>query len=39
MEFERDIDKTLAKAKLNDRDETEILNEWIVILENLNYNI
>ena len=36
MEFQRNIVKTLTKAKLNDRDEAEILYERIVILEKEN---
>ena len=36
MEFQRSIEKTLTKAKLNDRDEVEILHQRIVILEKEN---
>ena len=36
MEFQRNIEKTLTKAKLNDRDKAETLYEWIVILEKEN---
>ena len=36
MEFQRNIEKTLIKSKLNDRDEAEILYERIVILEKEN---
>ena len=36
MEFQRNIEKTLPKAKLNDQDEAEILYERIVILEKEN---
>ena len=32
MEFQRNFVKTLTKAKLNDRDEAEILYQQIVIL-------
>ena len=36
MEFQRNIEKTLTKAKLNNRDEAEILYERIVLLEKEN---
>ena len=36
MEFQRNIEETLIKSRLNDRDEAEILYEWIVILEKEN---
>ena len=32
-EFQGNIEKTLTKSKLNDRDEAEILYRWIVVLE------
>ena len=36
MEFQSNIEKTLTKAKQNNRDEAEILYESIVILEKEN---
>ena len=36
MEFQRNIEKTLTKTKLNDRDEAETLYERVVILEKEN---
>ena len=36
MEFQRNIEKTRTKAKLNDRDEAETLYERVVILEKEN---
>ena len=36
MEFQSNIEKTLTKAKQNNRDEPEILYESIVILEKEN---
>ena len=36
MEFQRKIEKTLTKAKLNDKDKKKILYERIVILEKEN---
>ena len=36
MEFQSNVEKTLTKAKQNNRDEAEILYESIVILEKEN---
>ena len=36
MEFQRNIEETLTKSRLNDSDEAEILYEWTVILEKEN---